>query len=422
MSAPAGISRFLVVMGDLCVQSIIVSAAVGKVNDTAHHIGNGSEGKAGGQPDGFLHESHQQRANADADIIGEHIGGVGHSALGTWSGAGDKGLKKRLQDAVAQTKEKSGGQQMYAGGEEKKTDHGENQYHQAGTDQNVVISPVDHVLSGQLGEQHAHHQADVEVGQIIHDALFLGQNGGIGDDRTVGNHQKHHVYHEWEGGTVDGFLDRKLLSFYFGIFHSAAGHADQSGYSNAEDGKEGRTAVHVALHLQPHKRSHRHTDGHGKGKTADTLGDLGDRQYITGQCHGGGAAHRVYHAHVEPHHNQQAKYREGKKGGEGQAEQGKKQQVYMVAIEVIQQIACHRSKQHRGHRHGGQDNAHLGPSDSDFLTVDGDNGNGGIKRRQYKQICDKEKDKPSVPDFLGWFHAAQTPLCYPKYSGKCHYI
>ena len=87
-----------------------------------------------------------------------------------------------------------------------------------------------------------------------------------------------------------------------------------------------------------------------------------------------------------------------------QAEQGQKDQIHMVAVEVIQQIARRRPEQNGGRRHGGEHDAHPGAGDANFLAVHRDDGDGGIKGRQHQQVGDKEKDEPSVPDFFSFFH------------------
>ena len=84
--------------------------------------------------------------------------------------------------------------------------------------------------------------------------------------------------------------------------------------------------------------------------------------------------------------------------------------VDMVAVEVIQQIPCDRTKQDGRHGHCGQHDTDFRAGDADFLTIDGDNGDGCIKRCQNQQVCDKEKDKFSVPDFFCFFHVHKAPL------------
>ena len=63
-------------------QSVIISIHMDDVDDAADYIGDGSQGEAGRQADGFLQAAHQQRADADANVIGQHVGGVGDTALG----------------------------------------------------------------------------------------------------------------------------------------------------------------------------------------------------------------------------------------------------------------------------------------------------------------------------------------------------
>ncbi len=88
---------------------------------------------------------------------------------------------------------------------------------------------------------------------------------------------------------------------------------------------------------------------------------------------------------------------------EGQTEQGQKQQIHPVAVEVIQQISRHRTEQDGGHGHGREHDADPGAGDPDLLAVDGDDGDGCVKGCQYKQVGDEQEDKSPVPDFFGFF-------------------
>lgn len=240
--------------------------------------------------------------------------------------------------------------------------------------------------------------------------FFLGQDGGIGDHGAVGNHQEHHVEHEGQSRGIDGVPQGELFPLYLGVLDAAAGHADEGCHRDAEDGEERGLAAEVVLHLNAHIGAHGHADGDGEGKAADALGDLVHRQHIAGQSHGGRAAHRVDGAHVEPHHDQQPEHRKGDEGREGQAEQGQKNQVYPVAVEVIQQIAGHGAEQNGGHRHGGEHDADFGAGDADFLAVYRDDGDGRVKRRQNQKIGDEQQNEFPVPDSGRSFHINKAPF------------
>lgn len=290
----------------LLTQTAVVAVHIAQVNHTTDGVGNGSEGEAQRQADALLHKAHEQRADADAHIVGKHVGSVGHTPLRSGSGAGNEGLEQRLQNAIAQTKEEPGGQQMDAAVQEQIAEHGQNQHRQADVHQHTVPPRVDHLLGGQLGDQHARHQEDVEVGQEGRQAFLLGEDGGIGDHRTVGDHQEHHIEHEGQCRAVNGVPNGEFLPLYLGVPDTAAGYADQRGHGDAEDGPEGGGAAHVALHLQAHIGAHCHADGHGERKSADALGNFGNGQNVTCQGHGGGAAHRVHRAHIQTDHNERA--------------------------------------------------------------------------------------------------------------------
>ena len=268
---------------------------------------------------------------------------------------------------------------MDTSGQEEVTDHGHNQDHQAEIDQNTVLSGVDHLLGGQLGGQHSRHQADVEVGEEGRQSLFLSQNGGIGNDRAVRDHQKHHVEHEGEGRPIDGIPDGKLLPFHLGVMNPAAGYADQSGYRNGKNREERGLATHVFLHLKTHIGSQRHADGYGKGKPADALCDFRPGQNVAGQRHSGGPADRIDGAHVQSDDDQCAKDGKGDKGREGQAEQRQKQQIDPIAVEVIQEITSHRAEQNGGNGHSRQYDSDFRASDADLLTINRDDGNGCVE-------------------------------------------
>ena len=176
---------------------------------------------------------------------------------------------------------------MSASGQEQIAGHGQNQNHQADADQHAMVSSIDHLLGGQLGSQHADDQADVEVRQESGKSFFLCKDGRVGDYGAVGDHQEHHVEHEGQSRSVDGIADRELLALYLGILDAAAGHANQGGHRDAEDGHERGFAAQVALHLQAHEGTGGHADGNGKGEAADAFGDLFLGQHVTGQRHGG---------------------------------------------------------------------------------------------------------------------------------------
>ena len=223
---------------------------------------------------------------------------------------------------------------------------------------------------------------------------------------------------------MNGVFERKLFPLYLGIADAAAGDADQGDNGDAENRQKRGLAAHVVLDLNADIRADRHADRHGEGKAANVLGDFGDRQHIACQRHRGRIAHGVHRAHVKANDNQRAEQRERDKAGKGQAEQRQKQQIDMIAVEVIQQTPCDRTKQDGRHGHCGQHDTDFRAGDADFLTIDGDNGDGCIKRCQNQQVCDKEKDKFSVPDFFCFFHVHKAPLwvSIKKYSGNCHYI
>ena len=68
------------------MQTAIVTVHITQVDHTADGVGNGGKGEAQGQADALLHEAHQQRTDADAHIVGKHVGGVGHAPLGCRGG------------------------------------------------------------------------------------------------------------------------------------------------------------------------------------------------------------------------------------------------------------------------------------------------------------------------------------------------
>ena len=177
-------------------------------------------------------KAHEQGTDADTDVIGEHIGGVGDASVRCRCGAGDEGLEEGLQDTIAQAEEEPGSQQMGAAGQKQKAEHGEDQHHQTGIDQRAMPAGVDDLLGGCLGQQHPCYQTDVEVGQISHDILFLRQNGGVGDDCPVRDHQEHHVQHERDGGTVERLFEGELFPLHLGVLQTAAGYADQGSYTS----------------------------------------------------------------------------------------------------------------------------------------------------------------------------------------------
>lgn len=107
---------------------------------------------------------------------------------------------------------------MDAGGKEQVADHGDNEHRQAAVDQGLVPAAVDDLLGGQLGNQHACHQENVEIGQHAGEALFLGQDGGIGDHGAVGNHQEHHVEHEGQSRGIDGIPQGELFRCTLGYW------------------------------------------------------------------------------------------------------------------------------------------------------------------------------------------------------------
>ena len=146
-------------------------------------------------------------------------------------------------------------------------------------------------------------------------ALLLGQDGGIGDDRPIGDHQKHHVEHERQCGRVNGIADRKLFAGDFRIPNTAAGNTDECGHRDAEDGQKRGLAAHVALYLQSHIGANSHADGYSEGKAADTFGDFLNGQNISSQCHGSRTTDRVYSAHIQPNDDQNPEDRKAMKAG-----------------------------------------------------------------------------------------------------------
>ena len=187
-------------------QLAVIAVDTAHKDDDADDVKHGGYGKAVRQTDGLLHEAHEQRAYAYAYVIGEHVGRVCHAALRAGRRAGDEGLEERLQDAVAQSEEETGDEQMQPGLEEEEAQHREYQHHYAGKDQRLVLAGVNDLLGRELGDEHSGDEADVEIGQPGHDVLLLRQDGGVGDDRAVGYHQEHHVQHEGQRGLVDALL------------------------------------------------------------------------------------------------------------------------------------------------------------------------------------------------------------------------
>lgn len=135
-------------MVQLMPQLVVIPIHVDDINDAADDIGDSSQGKAGRQADGFLQAAHQQRADADADVIGQHVGCVGNAALGGGGSTGYKGLEQRLQNAIAKSEEITCDQHVYAGGQKEVACHRANQNHQADIDQNAVLGGINHLLCG----------------------------------------------------------------------------------------------------------------------------------------------------------------------------------------------------------------------------------------------------------------------------------
>ena len=283
-----------------------------------------------------------------------------------------------------------------------------------------MAAGVNQLLRGELGGQHSYYQADIEIGEEFHQTFFLGQNRGIGDNRSIGDHQKHHIKHEGKCGAVDGITNRELFPLHLGIADPAAGDTDQSSHRNGKNRQEGGLAAHVFLHLESHIGTQGHSNGDGKGKPANALCNLGAGQHVAGQRHGGETTYGIYSAHIQADDNQRAEYGKENKSRERQAEQRQKQQVYPIAVEVVQQISRHWAKEDRRHGHSGQHNADFRPGDSDFLAIDGD---GGVKSCQYQQIGNKEENELSASDFFSFSHAYEALLpIKAKYSSACHRI
>lgn len=232
-----------------CLQPLIISVHIGDVHNAADDISDGGNCKAEGQTGGFLQKSHQQRADADAHIVGEHIGGIGHTPLGRRSGPGYKGLEQGLQNSVPEAEEKSGRKQVYAGVHKQITDHGHDQKDKTDIHQDAVATGVNHLLGGQLGNQHSGDQENVEVRQKCAQSFFLGEDGGVGNHGAIWNHKKHHVEHKRKCRSVNGIAQRKLFPGGFGVADAAAGNADQRRHRDPKDGHKGSLAVHMALNL-----------------------------------------------------------------------------------------------------------------------------------------------------------------------------
>lgn len=97
-------------------------------------------------------------------------------------------------------------------------------------------------------------------------SFFLCQNGRVCDDCPVRNHEESHVEHKGQCGIIDGIFDGEFFPFYFGIFDSAAGHANQSNDGNGKDCQERSLAVQMVLYLNAHIRTYCHTNGNGECK------------------------------------------------------------------------------------------------------------------------------------------------------------
>ena len=140
-----------------------------------------------------------------------------------------------------------------------------------------------------------------------HEIFFLRQNRRVCDDCPIRNHEKCHVEHKGQRGIIDGIFDGEFFSFYFWIFDSAAGYADQSNDGNGKDCQKRCFAVQVVLHLNAYIRAYCHADGNGKCKSADAFRDFRRGQHITGQCNGGRTADRIYSTHIQTDHDKRAK-------------------------------------------------------------------------------------------------------------------
>lgn len=113
--------------GRLISQSAVIPVHTDSKNNAAGNVCDGRQCKAIRQTDAFLHEAHQKRTDADADIIGKQIRRVGHAALGARCGACDKGLKQRLENTVPNAEEEPGRKQVDTGFQKHIAYHGDHQ-------------------------------------------------------------------------------------------------------------------------------------------------------------------------------------------------------------------------------------------------------------------------------------------------------
>ena len=86
---------------------------------------------------------------------------------------------------------------------------------------------------------------------------------------------------------------------------------------------------------------------------------LVDGEDVAGQSHGSRSAYRVHDSHIEANHNQESKYWKRNKCGKRQTKQSQKEQIYVIAVEIIQQVARHRPEQNRRYRHSSEHNTYL---------------------------------------------------------------
>ena len=187
-----------------------------------------------------------------------------------------------------------------------------------------MFAGINHFLCRNFRQQHTDHKANIEVRKKRHEIFFLRQNGRVCDDCPVRNHEESHVEHKGQCGIIDGIFDGEFFPFYFGIFDSAAGYANQSNDGNGKDCQERSLAVQMVLYLNAHIRTYCHTNGNGECKSADAFRNFCGRQYIAGKCHCGRTADRIYSAHIQTDDNQSAKNGECDKAGKCQTEQSQK--------------------------------------------------------------------------------------------------
>ena len=138
--------------------------------------------------------------------------------------------------------------------------YGNYQNDQADVNKYTVFAGINHFLCRNFRQQHADDKANIEVRKKRHEIFFLRQNRRVCDDCPIRNHEKCHVEHKGQRGIIDGIFDGEFFSFYFWIFDSAAGYADQSNDGNGQDCQKRCFAVQVVLHLNAYIRAYCHAE------------------------------------------------------------------------------------------------------------------------------------------------------------------